>query len=244
MKRLPAVVSALLGLSLLAVSLPSQAEEAASPLSFNIGATTDYRYRGISQSRLKPALQGGADYALPNGFYIGTWGSTIKWIKDGGGDANVEVDLYGGYKTELVSGVTLDVGLLKYLYPSNALPVSANTLEFYGALTMGVFTAKYSRSTSNLFGFSDSKGSEYFDLSAAIDLGDGFSLTPHVGYQKVRHNEPYTYTDFALTLAKDLGDGLSISGALLGTDAKKVYLGPNGKDLGKASAVLAIKKSF
>ena len=63
-----------------------------------MGVVTDYRYRGISQSRLKPALQGGVDFAHKSGFYLGTWASTIKWIKDAGGDAPVELDLYGGYK--------------------------------------------------------------------------------------------------------------------------------------------------
>src|SRR5688500_11382116 len=83
---------------------------------FNVGAVTDYRYRGISQSRKKPALQGGADFSHKSGFYVGTWASTIKWIKDAGGDANVEVDLYGGYKTTF-GGVGFDVGVLRYLYP-------------------------------------------------------------------------------------------------------------------------------
>jgi len=49
-------------------------------LSYNIGVVTDYRYRGISQSRKRPALQGGIDYANKNGFYVGTWASTITWI--------------------------------------------------------------------------------------------------------------------------------------------------------------------
>jgi uncharacterized protein (TIGR02001 family) len=53
-----------------------------STLSFNVGAVSDYRYRGISQSRLDTALQGGADYAHKSGAYIGVWGSSIKWIKD------------------------------------------------------------------------------------------------------------------------------------------------------------------
>jgi len=54
-------------------------------VSFNIAGVTDYRYRGLSQTRLKPALQGGADYVNnPSGFYAGTWLSTIKWTKDAG----------------------------------------------------------------------------------------------------------------------------------------------------------------
>ena len=51
-------------------------------LSANVGVVSDYRYRGISQTRLKPALQGGADFAHKSGFYVGTWASTIKWIED------------------------------------------------------------------------------------------------------------------------------------------------------------------
>src|ERR1700741_5157165 len=107
-------MKSLVSLLALAAVVPAFAEEAAAPadpLSFNVGAVSEYRYGGISQSRLKPALQGGIDYAAANGFYVGTWASTIKWIKDiPGGDADVEIDLYGGYKTEVSKGLTLDVG--------------------------------------------------------------------------------------------------------------------------------------
>ncbi|MBI3347552.1 MAG: hypothetical protein HY020_10125, partial [Burkholderiales bacterium] len=58
----------LLVLAMSAVALPAFADEPApDPLSFNVGVVSEYRYRGISQSRLKPALQGGIDYAAPNG---------------------------------------------------------------------------------------------------------------------------------------------------------------------------------
>jgi uncharacterized protein (TIGR02001 family) len=236
----------LLVLAMSAVVLPAFADEPApDPLSFNVGAVTEYRYRGISQTRLKPALQGGVDYADPSGFYVGTWASTIKWIKDAGGDAGVEIDLYGGYKTEIAKGLTLDVGLLQYYYPSNKLNPSANTLEIYGALTYGPVTAKYSQSTTNLFGFADSKGSGYFDVTANFDLGDGMTLSPHVGHQSVKHNSAASYTDYSLTLAKDFS-GLVVSGALIGTDANKTtYASPvNGKFLGKSMLVVGLKKTF
>jgi uncharacterized protein (TIGR02001 family) len=232
--------------ALVAVVLPAAADEPApDPLSFNIGAVTEYRYRGISQTRLKPALQGGIDYADPSGFYIGTWASTIKWIKDAGGDAQVEIDLYGGYKTEISKGLTLDVGLLQYYYPSNKLNPSANTLEVYGALSFGPVTAKYSQSTTNLFGFADSKNSGYFDVTANFDLGDGMTLSPHVGHQTVKRNSAASYTDYSLTLAKDFS-GLVLSGAIIGTDASKTaYASPvNGKFMGKTTLVVGLKKTF
>jgi uncharacterized protein (TIGR02001 family) len=213
-------------------------------LSYNVGAVTEYRYRGISQSRLNPALQGGIDFAHKSGFYLGTWGSSIKWIKDGGGDSDVEIDLYGGYKGT-VGDVGYDVGLLRYQYPSHKLAVSPNTTELYGAVTVGPATLKYSQSTTNLFGFANSKNSYYLDLSAGFDLGGGWTVSPHIGYQKVKNNNAFSYTDYSVTVAKDLGNGLSASAALVGTDADKtLYVTPAGKFTGKTTLVLGLKYSF
>ena len=142
------LVPSLLAASLLSVTGIAQAQAAESTLSFNAGVISDYRYRGISQSRLEPAVQGGFDYADKSGFYVGAWGSTIKWIKDAGGDANVEIDLYGGYKGA-VGDVSYDLGFLRYEYSGNKLGnvagfANANTNEVYGAATVGPFTLKLS----------------------------------------------------------------------------------------------------
>ena len=240
------LVPTLIALALGGVSGLTQAQTAApeSSLSYNVGATTDYRYRGISQSRLKPAVQGGIDYADKSGFYVGAWGSSIKWVKDAGGDTNMELDLYAGYKGA-VGDVAYDVGFLRYEYPSNKLAVSANTNEVYGAVTMGPATLKYSHAVSNLFGFADSKNSYYVDLSGTFDLGNGFSLVPHVGYQSVKNNGAYSYSDYSVTLGKDLGNGLSVSAAVVGTDADKaMYVTPAGKFTGKTGVVVGLKYAF
>jgi uncharacterized protein (TIGR02001 family) len=210
-------------------------------VAYNVGVFSDYRYRGISQTRLKPALQGGVDYTA-GGFYVGVWGSTIKWIKDAGGDANVEIDLYGGYKGEITKGFSYDVGVLTYQYPSNKLNPSANTTEIYGALTYGPATLKYSRSVSNLFGFADSKGSGYFDLAATFEITDGWMITPHVGRQSVKNTSAASYTDASLTVSKDFS-GWVVSAAAV--DARTgAYIGKNNKDLGKRSLVLGVKYNF
>ncbi|HSH89749.1 MAG TPA: TorF family putative porin [Ramlibacter sp.] len=213
-------------------------------LSYNVGVVTDYRYRGISQSRLKPALQGGIDFAHKSGFYLGTWASTIKWIKDAGGDAPVEWDLYGGYKFDF-KGFALDVGALRYQYLSHDLAVSPNTTEIYGAGTFGPLTLKYSHGLTNLFGFPGTKRSGYLDATATFDLGNGYSIAPHVGHQKVKNFGMASYTDYSLTLGKDFGNGFSASAALVGTDANKtVYVTPAGKFTGKTGLVLGAKYSF
>jgi uncharacterized protein (TIGR02001 family) len=214
--------------------------------SANVGLTSDYRYRGISQTRLKPAIQGGVDYGLPGGLYIGAWASNVKWIKDFGGDASYELDLYGGLKGEITKELSYDVGVLTYQYPSNKLSPSANTTELYGALTYGPITGKYSHSVTDTFANPDSKNSFYLDLSATFDVA-GFSLVPHVGYQKIKgtFSDVATYTDYSLTASKDFA-GFVFSGAIVGTDADKLfYSSPvNGKELGKPGLVLSVKKTF
>lgn len=247
----PTLIAAAIG-SLTAVA---HAAEPESTLAFNAGVVSDYRYRGISQSRLQPALQGGADYTDKSGFYVGTWGSTIQWIKDSSTSSvavkgPVELDLYGGYKGS-AGDVAYDVGYLRYEYAGNTLKnlpgsVNANTDELYGAVTYGLFTAKYSQAISNLFGNANSKNSSYLDLSANFDLGDGYSLTPHVGHQLVKNSSTLSYTDYSVTLGKDLGNGLAASFMLVDTNNNNYLSGAasGNKNLGKSGAVVGLKYSF
>jgi uncharacterized protein (TIGR02001 family) len=241
MKSLTLASVAVAVAALSAVAVPSISLAADSSVAFNAGVVTDYRYRGISQSRLQPALQGGVDFTA-GAFYLGAWGSTIKWIKDApyNGDANVEIDLYGGYKGEISKGVTYDIGALAYQYPSNKLKPSANTFEVYGAITAGHVTAKYSHSTTNLFGAANSKGSGYLDISATFDVG-GFAVTPHIGRQTVKNNSASSYTDYSLAISKEIS-GITWSATLVDTNTS-AYTGA-GKDLGKAGIVLGAKMAF
>jgi len=251
-------------LALLATSSAAfaQTAPAAPEVTYNVGAVSQYRYRGIAQTKGDPALQGGVDYANANGFYLGAWGSTIKWIKDAALGSNpgakqakgpVELDLYGGYKFE-AAGLAYDVGYLRYQYVGNSYTnasssnVNANTDEVYGAATYGPATLKYSQAVSNLFGYADSKGSSYWDLSSTFDLGNGYSLVPHAGRQSIKNaNSGYGYSDFALTLNKDLGDGLSASVAAIKTTADEaLYKGLSSTSYyaGKNAVVVGVKYAF
>lgn len=222
-------------------------------LGFNVGAVTDYRFRGISQTSFDPAIQGGVDFSHKSGFYLGAWGSNIKWIKDyvGATKGSTEIDLYGGFKIEAAKDLTLDLGLIRYQYPGNtaaAILANANTTEIYAGLTYGMFAAKYSRATTNFIANPNSDGSGYLDLSATIDLGSGFTLVPHVGHQTVDGvaGNVGNYTDYALTLAKDFGNGLSVTAAAIGSNAKRAFYTnpPDGKNLGKSTFVVGVKYSF
>lgn len=210
---------------------------------FNVGAIGDYRYRGISQSRLRPAVQGGVDYTHASGLYLGAWASSIRWIQDAGGGADAELDLYGGWRFA-AGPFGLDLGVLTYNYPGHDLAVSPNTQEAYAAATWGPATLKYSHAFSNLFGFANSRNSYYLDLSASFDLGQGWSLAPHVGHQEVTNNDPFSYTDYSVALNKDFGKGLTASAAWVDTDSNGRYLSPAGRNLGRSGLVLGVKYAF
>jgi uncharacterized protein (TIGR02001 family) len=257
MKLTQLSLAAFLAIASVGAFAQAKAPEPDYTLSYNVGAVTDYRFRGIAQTSKKPALQGGLDFAHKSGFYLGVWGSNVKWIKDfnGATKGNLEIDLYGGYKGEIAKDFGFDVGVIGYVYPGNnsgaagtpgaGTVTKADTTEFYGALTYKLFTAKYSRSTGTFLGFLKSSGSDYFDLSAAIDLGNGFTLTPHVGAQKVKNNKDYNYTDYSLTLGKDMGNGFTLTAAATGTNAKKAfYTDLNGKFIGNGTLVVGAKYSF
>lgn len=88
----------------------------ASPLTGNLTLVSDYRFRGISQSWLQPAVQGGLDYTHASGFYLGNWNSSVSANSYNNG-ASLEMDFYGGWRFEPLKDLTADVGVLHYHYP-------------------------------------------------------------------------------------------------------------------------------
>ncbi len=238
-------------------ALPALAET--SPFSSNVTLTTNYLYRGISQTGAKPAVQGGFDYANANGLYIGAWGSSISWLGDAGvaKNAGLELDTYAGYKGA-AGAVSYDVGFLRYNYPGDYAvgATKADTNEVYGAVTYSIVTAKYSYSLGDTFGVADAKGTSYIDLSAAYPIGDsGYTLGAHYGkqtykgssakYQAAVVSGDPTYSDYRLSVTKDLGTGYSASLTYSKTNAAKGgFYTINGKDLGKGTAVVALSRTF
>ena len=255
--KLALAAAALSGTAFAQTAAPAPAPAPEYTLSANIGAVTDYRFRGIAQTSKKPAIQGGLDFSHKSGFYLGTWLSNVKWVKDfnGATKGSYELDLYGGYKGSINDDFSYDIGLITYRYPGNnsgdagtpggGFFSKADTNEWYVAGTYKMFTLKYNRTMGNLLGNLNSGGSAYYDLSAAFDLGSGFSLTPHVGHQTVKNISVASYTDYSLTLAKDFGNGFAATAALVGSDAKKAfYTDFNGKFIGDNTLVLGVKYTY
>ena len=236
----PALAAAVLGLS---ASTGAQAQTPpASTLTANAALVSDYRFRGVSQTFRKPALQAGADYVAGAGWYVGTWASTID-NNLYASSAGVEWDLYGGYKMPLGSGWTLDVGLLQYVYPGAG---SFNTLEAYVGASWDWFSVKYSHSlSSKFFGVADARGSGYIDLTAIYPLRTGFNVIGHVGYQRVAGGgNDADYSDYRLGLTYDW-KGFTWGASVYGTSEDFTFVkGSKSKDLGGPGLVVSVAKTF
>lgn len=248
MKTSVKILASVLLAQALVLSTTSQAQTvAADPapaleLTYNVGVFSDYRYRGISQTRLRPALQGGVD-ATYGDFYVGAWASNIKWLRDAGLKGGAELDLYGGYKYALNKDITLDFGMLNYIYPSNSSKPNANTTELYIGGAMGVYSVKYSHAISNAFGFASSKGSGYLEANVDYELVKGTNLQAHIGHQSIKNTSAASYTDFKVGATYEALGG-KFAASLVGTDSKNAYLTPSGKNNGKTGLVLGYTKTF
>lgn len=257
--------TSLLGLSLLAATSlagPALAQDAAaapaSPFTVTGGATltSDYRFRGVSQTDKRFAIQGTLGVAHESGFYVGTWGSSIDDYVANGGDQ--EIDLYGGYK-KTISGTTIDGGLLYYYYPGshgattdffepylNAShtfgPVGVKAGLNYAWKQHGQSCTYDPRCTSaredNLY--------TYGEVSGAIP-GTGVTLTGHVGESWGRSyltNGLKNYTDYSVTAAYTW-KALTVSASYVDTDFKKSeFVIPSGRNPVKGGIVGAIAVAF
>ena len=208
-------------------------------VSGSITLTSDYLFRGVTQTNEKPALQGGITYTTESGFYVGGWGSSISWLSDSDPAVSSQVELDGfiGYAGKFGdSDVGFDVGANYYWYPGD-YPTgynSPNTLELYAGVTWKIFSAKYYHATTDLFGVPDSKGSGDLDLSANWEFTPGWTLNAGGGKQWIRHNSGADYTYWKLGVTKSFESGFSVAASYNDTDI-------NGLD---DAFVLSISKAF
>ena len=223
-------------------------------LAWKLGAWSEYEYRGISQSSEKPAAQLNIDFTHKSGFYLGTFLSNIKWLKDTADvngfstSANVEWDIYGGYRYEFVKDWTVDVGYLRYEYPnSDNFNPKPNTDEVYIGLATGVWSAKYSYSINNTFGVPNSKGSDYFeiDLNQPITpISDKLTFNGVLGHQTYAHNGQLSYTVWKAGATWDFGSGWNAGGYVKGTNAEHDLYTVKGKDWSKTRLVGFVTYTF
>ena len=189
----------------------------------SVAVTSDYLFRGVSQTNRKPALQGGITWTADSGAYAGAWGSSISWLSDSDPavSSQVELDGFAGFAgTFGDSGVGYDIGANYYWYPGD-YPAGFNspdTLELYAGVTWKILSAKYYHSTTDLFGVPDSKGSGDLDVAANWEFSPGWTLNAGAGKQWVKRNHDLEYGYWKLGVTKSFGGGFSVAASWNDTD--------------------------
>jgi uncharacterized protein (TIGR02001 family) len=245
--------------AVLAQAAPAKAEPEFT-IAGNAGLFSDYRFRGYSQTDYNPALQGGIDFAHKSGFYLGNWNSNVNSTLYNG--ASLEMDFYGGYKTTF-GDFGLDVGTIYYYYPGTGAygPFEADNWEVYIGGSWGPLSAKYYYSFTDFFGLNsqalglpgdiDTKGSQYLDLTGTFDLGSGWGVVGHVGWQKIKRGRDIgliddSVLDYKIGVTYDIAGSGWIGGlAVIGTSESNLFLESDLSDgAGKTRVVVSVTKSF
>ncbi|MBL8474322.1 MAG: hypothetical protein JNM98_21220 [Rhodocyclaceae bacterium] len=270
------IAAAVAGL-LSAPSLVAFAADAPPPehtVTGNLTIASDYRFRGITQTFKKPAIQGGIDYSHSSGLYLGNWNSNVsEWTGYPGG--NLEMDFYGGWKGSW-GDFGVDVGVLYYYYPGSDAKGNPATIsvgnpktgrtgsgtvdntELYIGASWKWLSAKYSWSINDYFSVPDTENTGYLELNANFDLGNGWGLVGHVGRLNLKNfqsgaGDNGKYTDWKLGVTKEIAAGWTAgayyvdSNAKAGTGETYRYANvSNGKsiDAGNGTLVVTIGKTF
>ncbi|SDC74320.1 conserved hypothetical protein [Sphingomonas sp. YR710] len=246
-------------LALAAAASPAFADApAATPMFTLTGSAalvSDYRFRGISQSGKRIAPQASATLTHSSGAYISFWSSSIDDYVAAGADA--ELDLIAGYSTT-IKGVTLDGGLLYYVYPSAAKGVNTDFLEIYGSAKSAfgpvtlkggfAYDPKQKAIASPILGHSkDDNLYLYAEASGAIP-NTPFGLTSHLGYS---HGRSFLTAGLKDYLDWNLGATYTWKAATFGvsyvdTDAKKGQFVGNvpSKNVASAGVVASVTYAF
>lgn len=157
----------ILSASAIAASLMAPAAQA--EITGNVALTTDYVWRGVSQNTDEsPALQGGFDYSHDSGFYAGVWGSNVNF----GGNESLELDVYGGWGTELDGGIGLDFGVIRYSYHGGADSSDLDFTEFYAGISYAGFGFTYSLGDELGDQFEASYSYDFESVALAVAYGN------------------------------------------------------------------------
>ena len=251
------VLSVAMTAALAVPTLAAAQAPAPGPVTANVGVVSDYRFRGLTQTMKRPALQGGFDFAHSSGFYLGNWNSNVSSAIFP--NANLEMDLYGGYKPTF-GDVTADIGFIYYMYPGSEGTVfngatgashtgKIDNKEIYLGAAWKWLGVKLFWAIDDLFSVPETKNSWYLDGTANYDLGTGWGLVGHIGRQKVKGWSDASYTDWKVGVTKDIR-GFVFGAAYVDTNAKDsawTYVDakrPGGLNIGDSTIVLSVTRTF
>lgn len=179
------------GVAMLGLSSVASAE-----VSMNIGATSNYIWRGLTQTNDDAAISGGVDYSHESGFYAGTWASNASWAPG----MTYELDLYGGYSGEF-SGFGYDAGILYYTYDKD-VDADFAELALSGSWQFLSFGLNYTFSADS----DTQEGDIYYFIGGSFDLPQDYSVGLTVGKYNFDDSSLEDYTHYQVDLTKSAGD--------------------------------------
>jgi uncharacterized protein (TIGR02001 family) len=180
---------------------PAAAEEEGGPVTYSLALTSDYVFRGITQTDYDPALQAGLTYSWDNGLYFGGWASNVDFADPDGPD--IEFDTYLGYSTDINDEWNVDVSLVYYSYFGDRNGYgNINYFEGIGKVTwneMLSLTLAYAPDYSNA-----DYSSFYANLGGTWELGHDFSLNAGIGHSDFSDDNG-GYTDWNVGISHAWG---------------------------------------
>ena len=239
MKKLILLMAAS-GLMSSGAAMAWESENGQHSTSASVALSTDYVWRGYSQTDNKPAISGSFDYGHSSGFYTGIWASNVDF-GDVAPDTSIEVDYYAGYANEIGdSGIAYDLGILRYDYPGES---GLDWNEVYGSISYSYFTLGVAHS-GDVYGTSET--GTYYNLGFDYGLPAGVNLSAAVGYYDYDDDvfgagNPDSATDYRIGLSKDFaGFGFDLSFTDTDSDGEDLYT----DDLADGRFVFTVSKSM
>jgi uncharacterized protein (TIGR02001 family) len=209
--------------AIFAATMMSGATAMAAEVSGNVAIGSDYFFRGIDQAGGE-ALSGGFDVGFENGFYVGTWASSVDF------SGGLELDYYAGYGGSFSEDVSYDIGYLYYGYPQG--PSTEEFEEIYGSVSMGDATVGFAYSDDY---YASTGDSTYLYVDYGVTLNEAFSLGFHFGTMSA---------DDAANEADDYSISLSTEAAGLGFDLSWLDSSEKGGLFADNEFVLTVSKSL
>ncbi len=212
----------------------AQEADKALDISFNVGAATDYVWRGVSQTEESPQISGGVDATVGGMVYAGAWLSNVDFGT--GNDTDFELDLYAGVRPQ-VGPVSLDLGILYYGYINAPTGSSQDFVEFKvaGSVPVGPATVGAGVYWSNDF-YGGTGNATYVELNGSVPVSEKFAVSGAVGYQDVDYEGDYTNWNLGVSYAVN---------DIIGLDLR--YHDTDEHDFGdlyESRVVLSVKAAF
>lgn len=197
----------------------------------NIGATSNYLWRGITQTNDAAAVQGGIDYNHEVGFYAGTWASNVDFSSE----TSYEIDFYAGFTGSIGEEFGYDISYLYYAYPD--ADDSIDFGEATVALSWKWIEVSYAlvvNAGADVTGDPalDEKDMDYLQTTLTYPISDTLSIAAQYGYStgdivSAWYNTD-SYADYSIALSKDTEFGtvsFMVSDTDLEDDDAKVLVG-------------------